>query len=288
MNLKSFDRVAHCYDDTRGMPPEASRAIGDAIAAMARKVSPSPRLLEVGIGTGRIAVPLAEAGVRVTGIDISPNMLGVLREKRRDIDVLLAEAAHPPLREATFDAALFVHILHLVPDAEATLRATARLVHPGGVILFGFDQGRIGQREQADAIIARAVEEIAHVPIPTRDAHDEARATTERVLRDTRRGGLDLDRRQLARARPRPHDDRAAVPQGLLQLVADPRRRPPRRHRARHPAARCPLRRPRSRDRMDAHIPTARRPPAWSLSAIRSGTRPRLWFIDQRAKRPRR
>ena len=184
MNLKSFDRVAHCYDDTRGMPPEASRAVGDAIAAMARKVSPSPRLLEVGVGTGRIAVPLAEAGVRVTGIDISTKMLAVLREKRRDVDVLLAEASHPPLREVAFDAALFVHILHLVPDAEATLRATARLVHPGGVILFGFDQGRIGQREQADAIIARAVEEIAGVPIPTRDAHDEARATTERVLRD--------------------------------------------------------------------------------------------------------
>ncbi len=184
MNLKSFDRVAHCYDDTRGMPPDAARAIGAAIAAMARKVSPSPRLLEVGIGTGRIAVPLVEAGVRVTGIDISPKMLAVLRKKRRDIDVLLAEAAHPPLREAAFDAAIFVHILHLVPDAEATLRATVRLVHPGGVILFGFDQGRIGQREQADAIIARAVEEIARVPIPTRDAHDEARATTERVLRE--------------------------------------------------------------------------------------------------------
>jgi len=128
--LKSFDRVAHCYDDTRGIPPEAARAIGDAIAAMARDVSPSPRLLEVGIGTGRIAVPLAEAGVRVTGIDISPNMLAVLREKRRDIDVLLAEAARPPLRDAAFDAALFVHILHLVPDAEATLRATVRLVDP--------------------------------------------------------------------------------------------------------------------------------------------------------------
>ena len=183
-DIKSFDRVAHCYDETRGMPPEAARRVSDAIARILRGVSPSPRLIEVGVGTGRMAVPLAEAGVRVTGIDISPNMLGVLREKRRDIDVMLAEASRPPLREAAFDAALFVHILHLVPDAEATLCATARLVRPGGVILFGFDQGRIGQREQADAIIAHAVEEIAHVPIPTRDAHDEARATTERVLGD--------------------------------------------------------------------------------------------------------
>ncbi|TAK64372.1 MAG: class I SAM-dependent methyltransferase [Dehalococcoidia bacterium] len=195
MNLKSFDRVAHCYDDTRGMPPDAARAVGNAIAAIARDVSHAPRLLEVGIGTGRIAVPLAEAGVRVTGIDIAPKMLAVLRQKLLDrgagfqpasagvVDVLLAEASRPPLRDATFDATLFVHILHLVPDAEATLRATARLVHSGGVILFGYDQGRIGQRAQADDIIARAVEEIAGVPIPTHDKHDEARDLTERVLR---------------------------------------------------------------------------------------------------------
>jgi len=194
--LRSFDRVAHCYDETRGMPPAASRAIGESIAAIARGIAPAPRLLEVGIGTGRIAVPLAEAGVRVTGIDISSKMLAVLREKRLyrgagfqpagagDIDVLLAEASRPPLRDAAFDAALFVHILHLVPDAEATLRATARLVHPGGVILFGYDQGRIGQRAEADAIIARAVEDLAGVPIPTHDAHDVARELTERVLRE--------------------------------------------------------------------------------------------------------
>ncbi len=182
-NLKSFDRVAHCYDETRGMPPEAAREVSEAIDRILRGVSPSPRLIEVGVGTGRMAVPLAEAGVRVTGFDISPKMIGVLRDKRRDIDVVLAEAAHPPLRDAAFDGALFVHILHLVPDAEATLRATVRLVHAGGVILFGFDQGRICQREQADAIIARAVEESAGVPIPTQDAHDVARALTERVLR---------------------------------------------------------------------------------------------------------
>ena len=182
--LKSFDRVAHCYDDTRGMPPDAARAIGDAIAEMAREVSPSPRLLEVGIGTGRIAVPLAEAGVRVTGIDISAKMLAVLREKRRDIDVILAEASHPPLRAATFDAALFVHILHLVPDAEATLRATATLVRPGGVILFGADQGRIGQRDEADQLIRRAVADLSGIDIASRDAHAEARTLTEHVLRD--------------------------------------------------------------------------------------------------------
>ena len=81
-SLKSFDRVAHCYDETRGLPDEVAREVGDGIAAILREVSDAPRVLECGIGTGRIAVPLAAAGVRVAGIDISAKMLSVLREKR--------------------------------------------------------------------------------------------------------------------------------------------------------------------------------------------------------------
>ena len=95
----------------------------------------TPHLLEVGIGTGRIAVPLAERGVRVTGIDISAKMLAILRDKRPDIDVMFAEASRPPLRDASFDGSLFVHILHLVPDPEATIRATMAAVRPGGVMI---------------------------------------------------------------------------------------------------------------------------------------------------------
>ena len=182
VDLKSFDRVAHCYDDTRGVPAEVSRAIGDGIAAIVREVAPQPRLLEVGVGTGRIAVPLAEAGVRVAGIDISPKMLDVLREKRRDIDVMLAEAARPPLRERSFDALLFVHILHLVPDPEATLRATIPLVRPGGLVIRGGDSGQTGLRSQAEAVIRQAAADLAGVDLTAWSIFDETRALAERIL----------------------------------------------------------------------------------------------------------
>src|SRR5689334_10230034 len=97
-SLKSFDRVAHCYDETRGVPADVAREVGARLASIMREVDDAPRALECGIGTGRIAVPLAAEGVRVAGIDISSKMLAVLREKRRDIDVMLAEASRPPLR----------------------------------------------------------------------------------------------------------------------------------------------------------------------------------------------
>ncbi len=183
--LKSFDRVAHCYDETRGLPPEASRMIGDRLAAILRDIAPAPRLLEVGIGTGRIAVPLAEAGVRVAGIDISAKMLGVLREKRQDIDVMLAEAARPALRLQSFDALLFVHILHLVPDPEATLRATLPLVRPGGIVIYGGDGGGYGGdalRERANIIIRDAAHELAGVDPATWDAHEDSRLLADRIV----------------------------------------------------------------------------------------------------------
>ncbi|MDP9237858.1 MAG: class I SAM-dependent methyltransferase [Chloroflexota bacterium] len=181
--IKSFDRVADIYDETRGLPPEAEREIAAGIARELREIAPEPRLLEVGIGTGRIAVPLAAAGVRVAGIDISPKMLGHLRAKRTDIDVLLAEAARPPLRDASFDAALFVHILHLVPDAEATLRATIPLLRPGGALIFGGDDGRVGLRREADRLIRNAVADIAGIDL---ESGGVKRATelAERIMRE--------------------------------------------------------------------------------------------------------
>lgn len=182
--LKSFDRVAHCYDETRGLPPDVAREIGDGIAALLFHVAPHPRLLEVGIGTGRIAVPLAAAGAHVAGIDISPKMLALLREKRRDIDVMLAEATRPPLRAASFDGALFVHILHLVPDAAATLRATLPLVRPGGLVIQGGDDRLGSVRDKADEVIRRVVQEIAGIDIASRDRHAEAAAVFERVMTD--------------------------------------------------------------------------------------------------------
>jgi SAM-dependent methyltransferase len=181
--LKSFDRVADVYDETRGLPSDVSGEIADGMAKILRAVAPSPWLLEVGIGTGRMAVPLAEAGIRVTGVDISPKMLAVLAGKRRDIDVMLAEAARLPLRAGSFDGLLFVHILHLVPDAEATIRATLPMVRAGGVAIRGVDDSRGGLVAQADAMIAAAVRDIAGVDLGARDHHADVAGLFEQAMR---------------------------------------------------------------------------------------------------------
>lgn len=170
-DLRSFDRVAHLYDETRGVPPEVEKQIGDEFAALLKAVSPTPWALEVGIGTGRIAVPLAERGVRISGFDISTKMLAILRGKRTDIDVMIAEASMPPVRAGSFDGAVFVHILHVVPDAEATLRATIPLVRAGGVMIEAGDEWTDNIRSQADKMITATVQELADVDLTRENAH---------------------------------------------------------------------------------------------------------------------
>ena len=185
IELKSFDRVAGVYDETRGLPPVVEAQIADAIIAVAREVAPAPRIVEAGIGTGRIAVPLAARGARVTGFDISPKMLARLREKRSDVDVLLAEGAHAPFRPRSFDAALFVHILHLVPDATATVEAAIALVRPGGRLIYGGDDASGGIRGEAERLIREAASEVSGIRLPDWKPYHDGQEAFERACRAT-------------------------------------------------------------------------------------------------------
>ena len=84
-------RVAERYDETSGemFAPEVLEPAVDFLAALA---GDGP-VLEFGIGTGRVALPLAARGVRVAGIDLSPDMVGKLREKpgAEDIQVVIGD-----------------------------------------------------------------------------------------------------------------------------------------------------------------------------------------------------
>lgn len=78
--------VATRYDEsTAGMPVEP---VVDFLEPLAHGGA-----LELAIGTGRIAVPLAERGVRVAGIDLSPDMVAELRRKTDEIPVELGDMA---------------------------------------------------------------------------------------------------------------------------------------------------------------------------------------------------
>lgn len=139
----SFDRIADRYDATRGFPP----GIGDQIGAAFRRESglaAGARLLEIGVGTGRIALPLVAQGYRYIGADISTEMMRRLRQRLpagQAIDLARADATALPLRTASVDGAVAVHVLHLISGWERAVAELRRVIRPGGALALGFNEG---------------------------------------------------------------------------------------------------------------------------------------------------
>jgi ubiquinone/menaquinone biosynthesis C-methylase UbiE len=146
----SFDPVADRYDDTRGYPVDVSERIASGLMR-AGPLAVGSRLLEIGIGTGRIALPLLRAGVNVTGVDISPRMMERLRanlaQQQADgpghswgtLTTQMADMTALPFADNSFDVAVGVHVLHLVPEWRTALDEVLRVIRSGGALMIGQD-----------------------------------------------------------------------------------------------------------------------------------------------------
>ncbi|MFJ3549323.1 class I SAM-dependent methyltransferase [Streptomyces sp. NPDC090114] len=91
-------------------------------------------VLDLGCGTGSLSLLAAEQGHRVTGVDRSPAMVALAREKLagRDAVFLTGDATAPPVGEERYDAVLVRHVLWTLPDPDRALRHWRDLLRPGG------------------------------------------------------------------------------------------------------------------------------------------------------------
>lgn len=128
----SFDRAVDYYDRTRALTPEMEAVMVEAVSPELRPRGP---VLEIGIGTGRIALPLKAAGVDLVGADLSEPMLRRLVSKERDVPIVQGDATRLPFRDDAFGAAVAVHVLHLIPHWKEAVRELVRVVRPGGALL---------------------------------------------------------------------------------------------------------------------------------------------------------
>jgi SAM-dependent methyltransferase len=160
----AFDRAAGCYDQTRGLPEGVDELVADRIEAAVER---GARLLELGVGTGRIALPLHRRGHRIVGVDLSVPMLDRYRGKAAALGlpppvVLRADATRLPFRDACVDAVLEVHVLHLVPGWRQALAEARRVLAPGGTVLIGRGGRDHGDgpgeevRQRLEALVAAA------------------------------------------------------------------------------------------------------------------------------------
>jgi len=124
---------ADVYDDWyAGVSP-----VGATVARMLQLAGAHGRVLELGVGTGRLAVPMTEAGLSVTGLDVSPDMLDVLRRRdvARRVSVVVGDMVDD-LPDGPFDAALVAYntIFNLLePERQrACFAQVAARLAPGG------------------------------------------------------------------------------------------------------------------------------------------------------------
>lgn len=137
----NFDRIADRYDATRSLPTRVTEQICAWVLA---RLPHDPAIAEIGIGTGRIALPFIKRGVKYTGFDISAEMMAKLREKLGEephrAQLFQADVTEPlPVAAASQDAVIAVHVLHLV-DAVKALEQVRRMLKPHGALAWGYQQ----------------------------------------------------------------------------------------------------------------------------------------------------
>jgi len=151
---RAYARWASSYDMTFGRFAESSR-----MAAVAQlNLLPPGRVLEVGVGTG-MSLPFYKWHLKVTGIDLSPEMLvkaraRVAREKLSQVEAILEmDAAHLDFPDASFDAVAAMYVMTVVPDPTQVMAELARVCKPGGEVMvvnhFSQDHGLRGAVEKS-------------------------------------------------------------------------------------------------------------------------------------------
>ena len=130
-----FDRAAEYYDQTRALPSEIADLPIESLLHETG-LHAGAQVLEIGVGTGRIAIPLASRIGRVTGVDLSMQMMGALQAKVAGtplgLNLARADVVYLPFPGDCFDVVYAVHVLHLVNGWREAVRETKRVLKKYG------------------------------------------------------------------------------------------------------------------------------------------------------------
>ena len=149
-----WDNRAARFDDDpcHGLHTSAQR---DAwIETLGRLAGAMPlSVLDVGCGTGFLALLFAELGHSVTGIDLAPGMLHVARQKaqqlRLNVQLRVENGAAVQDRDSTYDLVIARHVIWVLPDPAAGTQEWLRVLRPGGRL--ALIEGKWGAEENKSA-----------------------------------------------------------------------------------------------------------------------------------------
>jgi len=170
-----WDRDAETYDHDPGHHPSGT-LVRAAWRAALEDLLPGGtlRILDVGAGTGFLSLQLAELGHTVTALDISPGMLGRLREKARaaglEVAAVVGDAAAVPA--GPFDAVVSRHLLWTLQDPPAALRAWRAVAPSGTLILIDRDWGDQGAAQVLRRLGHQALDMVRSSPPAHHSSYD--------------------------------------------------------------------------------------------------------------------
>ena len=152
---RAYARWAPSYDLTFGMVAEAGRR---KATLRLNQLPAGARIFEVGVGTG-MSLPFYKSQLKVTGIDLSPEMLAkararVARERLGQVEAILEmDAGRLDFPDASFDAVAAMYVMTVVPNPAQVMAELARVCKPGGEVLvvnhFSQDHGLRGAVEKS-------------------------------------------------------------------------------------------------------------------------------------------
>lgn len=134
-----WDAIA---DDYAAKPVDDPEAFERKITLTRALLTPDATVLDVGCGTGSLALRLADAAAWVHGLDVSPAMIRIARAKAAEqavdnvtFHVGALDASFDALGPGSVDVVCAYSLLHLLADRPATLRRVHDLLAPGGVFV---------------------------------------------------------------------------------------------------------------------------------------------------------
>jgi ubiquinone/menaquinone biosynthesis C-methylase UbiE len=185
--MSVYDAAAPTFERHRALPdgvPEAIRA-----AVLGAVDASSPRLLDLGAGTGRIGIPFVAAGDDYVGVDLSFGMLSAFAQRGGSgcaPRLVQADGEHLPFRDATFDAVMLIQVFggmrgwrRLLAEARRVLRGAGVLVLGRAVAPPGGLDARMKQR------LALLLDEIG-APADRTNTRQDAQGWLEQEARGTR------------------------------------------------------------------------------------------------------
>jgi len=143
-------------------------------------------VLDVGAGTGRVALRLAERGHHVIAIDLTEALLRQMQQKASDagiaLDLVIADAENLPVMDGALDAAIAHGVLHHMTAPAAVIGHIGRALKDGGR-WFSLDPHRSPARGIFDAAMRR-------IPLWKEEAAPDALQTEDRLLTWCRESGI--------------------------------------------------------------------------------------------------